>query len=126
MTELKVAQAYVAKYVYRGQGESGPYEVLVVQAPGNVQPTIAIKPVGSTGIGINGLFRIDKIISVVHKKRRDKKTGKWYDGNVGVVAKITPLAEVKINPEDNTEIHYAGANPKTVAPQFPSLEDFFK
>ena len=104
-----------------GQSQTGPYEVLVVQAPGSSrQPTIAIKPTKRTSIGVNGVFKIDRIISVTHRKWKDS-SGHWHDGKVNVYAKVTPISEAVVNPDEPIEVNYSGAQT-----EFPSLEDFFK
>ena len=79
MTEIRVREMYVAKKIYTGKSKDGePYEIIVVQRQGARQPKIAIS-VGNvpSGIGVNGAFKITFIKSVMHRKWRDKKSGKW-------------------------------------------------
>lgn len=119
MTEVRVGEAYVAKRVYTGSNESGPYEIIVVQNVGRSQPKIAISPTNvPTHIGPNSVFKIEKISSVQHRKWRHPKTGKWYDGSVTVRAKIKAL--VQLSPQEMEELNY-----KDVEPEYPTLEDWF-
>ena len=122
MTEIRVKELYVAKKIYTGKSRDGePYEIIVVQRQGARQPKIAIS-VGNvpSGIGVNGAFKITYIKSVMHRKWRDKKSGKWYDGSVTVRANVRAMPNVNVEEAEN--VHYSYKNRK---PEFGSLEEFF-
>lgn len=118
MTEIRVGQAYVAKKVTTGRNDNGPWEMILVQNVGKMQPKIGVSVTNvPSGIGPNGVFKITSIRSVQHRKWRDGN-GRWHDGSVTVRARVKPLT--KLSPEELEEITY-----KEVEPTFPSLEDYF-
>ena len=119
MTELRIGEAYVAKRVYKGHNNRGPYEMIVVQNVGKKQPKIAISPTNvPTGIGPNAVFKLTTIRSVQNRNWRDKK-GTWHvGGQVTIRGKVKPL--VQLGPKELEKLNY-----KETKPEFPSLEDFF-
>ena len=119
MTEVRVGEAYVAKRVFAGRNEHGPWEMIVVQNVGKKQPKIAISPTNvPCGIGPNAVFKISRIKSIQNRNWKDS-SGRWHvGGQVTVRAKVTPLCQLK--PEELEKMNY-----KEVQPEFPSLEEFF-
>ena len=118
MTEVKVGDAYVAKRVYTGRNESGPWELIVVQNVGKKQPKIGVSVLNvPSKIGPNGVFKITSIKSVQHRKWKDG-SGRWQDGNVTVRARVKALAQMA--PEELEEVSY-----KEHAPEFPTIEELF-
>lgn len=119
MTEIRVGQAYIAKWVKTGRSKAGdPYEMIIVQSPGRQQPRIAISVINiPSGLSASGVFKLTSIRSVQHRKWKDKN-GVWKDGNVTVRARIKPL--VQLGPKELEQLEY-----KEVTPQFKSLEDWF-
>ena len=120
MTEIRVGQTYVAKRIYTGRNDTGPYEIIVVQAPGRKQPKIGISPIKvPSRIGPNSVFKITSIKSVQNRSWRNPKTGVWQTGG-----QITVRAGVKalgsLSPEEMEEVVY-----KETVPEYPSLEDWF-
>ena len=123
MTEIRVGQVYLAKEVKTGRNSNGPWEIIIVQAPGRKQPKIGIsvtKP--PSNIGPNGLFKITSIRSVMHRNWK-APNGQWQPGNVTVRAGVKSLAKLSDKEVERLqgEINYSGHKPK-----FPSLEDFFE
>lgn len=120
MTEIRVNQAYIAKAVKTGRSKQGPYEIIIVQAPGRGQPKIAIsvlKP--PSGITSNGVFKLTYIKSVMHRKYK-KGNGQWTEGGVTVKASVKPL--IKMKPSEIE--HLKTINYEEVETVFPSIEDF--
>ena len=123
MTEIRVGQVYLASEVKTGRNEHGPWEMIIVRAPGRNQPTIAVsvtKP--PSGIGANGVFKICSIRSVMHRNWK-APNGKWMPGNVTVKAGVKSLAKLSDKEMKwlQGKIQY-----NTGKPKFQSLEDFFK
>lgn len=118
MTEVRVGQAYVAKAVKVGRSKNGPYEMVIVQAPGKAQPKIGISVTNvPSGIAPNGVFELRSIRSVMHRKYK-KSNGQWVEGSVTVKGKIKPLAQ--LGPKELKRLNY-----EEVDTTFPSLEDYF-
>lgn len=122
MTEIRVGQVYLAKEVKTGRNSSGPWEIIIVQAPGRNQPKIGIsvtKP--PSGIGPNGLFKLTSIRSVMHRNWKSSN-GRWQPGNVTVKAGVKSLAQLNDREMERLQgkINYNGHKPK-----FPTLEDMF-
>ena len=119
MTEIQVGGSYVAKKIYVGRGERGPYEIIIVQNIGRNQPKIAISPLKvPSGIGPNGVFKIEQIKSVQHRKWRNPKSGVWTAGNVTVKARIKSVGQ--LSEKEMEAIAY-----NDVEHELPSLEDWF-
>jgi len=125
MTKIVEGGSYVAKAIKRGENEHGPWEMLIVKAPGNRQPVIAISVnKAPSNIGISGAFRVDRITSVAHRMWRSPD-GSWHYGNVTVKADITGLEDdsnAKYKPRSRSK----NKEDDDFVPQFTSLEDFFK
>lgn len=121
MTEIRVNQAYIAKAVKTGRSKQGPYEIIIVQAPGRGQPKIAISVLHPpSGIGANGVFKLTYIKSVMHRKYK-KGNGQWSEGGVTVKGNVKPLAQLKPGEVEHTKkINY-----EEVETVFPSIEDYF-
>ena len=123
MTEVRTDQVYIARKVITGENESGKWELVIVQAPGNYEPRIAISVINPPShIGANGLFKITSIYSVMHRKRkfssRKSFNELWMEGSVTVRAKVEALGQ--LSPEEMEQVVY-----KEVKPELPSLEDLF-
>lgn len=116
MTMIEVGCCYAAKRVEHGTNSKGPWELFIVQREGRGQPKICLFPTNCpSGIMSNGMFRLDDIRSVQHRKIKTSK-GKWVMGNVVVRGHITPIKNLEevpdmYKPEEGT--------------QFPSLEEIF-
>ena len=124
MTEIRIGQVYLAKEVKVGRNKSGPWEIIIVQAPGKNQPKIAISVIKPpSGIGPNGVFKITSIRSVMH--RNWKSNGRWLPGSVTVRCGVKSLARLSDKEmerlQGEQQINYNSHKPK-----FPSLEDMFK
>ena len=123
MTEVRVGQAYVAKAVKTGRSKNGPYEIVIVRAPGKGQPVIGISVTNvPSGIGPNGVFQLRSIRSVMHRKYKNSN-GKWVEGSVTVKGKIRPLA--KIPPKEMERMGGININYNDVDTEFGSFEDYF-
>ena len=124
MTEIRVGQVYLAKEVKTGRNDHGPWEMIIVQAPGKKQPKIAIsvtKP--PSGIGANGLFKVVSIRSVMHRNWNNK--GKWMPGSVTVKCGVKSLA--KLSDSEVARLQgEQGIQYNTHRPRFPSLEEMLK
>ena len=122
MTEIRVGQVYLAKEVKTGRNDRGPWEMIIVQAPGRSQTKVGIsvlKP--PSNIGPNGLFKVNSIRSVAHRKWRDKK-GRWHEGDVTVRASVKSLAQLS---DAEAERLQGKTNYNVGRPRFKSLGDFF-
>ena len=124
MTEIRCGQVYLAKEVKTGRNSTGPWEIIIVQAPGRNQPKIAIsvtKP--PSGVGANGVFKITSMRSVMH--RNWKRNGKWIPGSVTVKCGVKSLAQLSDKEMERLQgeqkLNYSEHKPK-----FPSLEDLLK
>ena len=118
MTEVRIGQAYVAKAVKTGRSKNGPFEIIIVQAPGKAQPKIGISVTNvPSGVGPNGVFKLTSIRSVMHRKYKNQQ-GKWVEGSVTVKGRVKPL--VQLGPKELEKLQY-----KEVKPVFPSIEDYF-
>lgn len=116
MTMIEVGCCYAAKKVKRGTNSKGDWELMIVQREGRGQPKICLFPTNCpSGLLSNGLFRLDDIRSVQHRKMKTSK-GKWVMGNVIVRGHITPIP----NFEDVPEMYRPAEGT-----EYPSLEEIF-
>lgn len=122
MTSIKEGGRYVARRIFAGNNQNGPWEIVVVQQEGRRQPKIGISVLNPpSGIGLSGAFTIDRIYSVAVRNFKDA-SGEWHTGGaVTVKAEVTAISDIleQVAPKERKPR-------KTVETQFPSLEDLFK
>lgn len=122
-TMMAVGSVYIARKIFRGESEKGPYEVIQLKNPGPRQPMIGISVTNvPSGIREDGAFRVVSIKSV-RAANTQLRSGEWVTGG-----KITVRAEViPTNPADALPaVDPNELKPPVEYPELPKgMEDWF-